>query len=91
MLALYNGKATSIIQNIQKIESFSSNGRWRTVTKFRRRFWYSLNPFGGNDISAVTLDSGDLLILGGGEWNLEINKLKNDGLTRIGTLQTVFV
>ena len=92
VLALYKGRATSIVQHIHAIQSFSSKRRWRTVTRFGRYFWDEIdNIYQTSDISAVTLDSGDLIIIGGGQGSCEINKLQNDALTRIGTLKEVFV
>ena len=62
------------------------------ITRFRDSFWnddYS-HDNREKDLSAVTLDSGNLLIMGGGENNIEINKLKNDVVSQIGNLQYVW-
>ena len=89
VLALYNGKATAIIKQLRMIQSFTPKRRWKRITRFRRSFWENEYDNYKYDISAVTLDSGNLLILGGGKKHEEINKLENDVLTHIGNLEYV--
>ena len=92
VLALYNGKATAIINQLRMIQSLTPKRRWKRISSFRGSFWnseydsYELRIY---DLSAVTLDSGNLLIMGGGKKNDEINKLKNDVVSHIGNLQYV--
>ena len=91
VLALYNGKATAIIKELRMIQSFTPKRRWKMITRFRDSFWNDdfSHDNREKDLSAVTLDSGNLLIMGGGEKNIEINKLKNDVVSQIGNLQYV--
>jgi len=84
-LALYNGKPTAIGgYRSLVIETFLEK-KWTTVAKLSRRFGLRFDKC----ISAVTLDSGAVLIFGGGRRFNEINKLEHNALTVVGRIPMV--
>ena len=89
-LTLYNRKPTALKEGSQLIRSYSPESNWTTVATL---------PYNMRELTVVSLDSGDLLIIGfqcqpdEGDCHekeyydgvpAEINKLHNGTITRIG-------
>lgn len=94
LLTQYNKKPTAIKEGHKTIKSFdlykkgytytTQDGKWMTVATLSNNLY---------SISAISLDSGDILIIGfqDDKTFAEINKLHDGQLTRIGTFDEVFV
>lgn len=87
-LALYNGKPTAIGGYRSLVIETLLENKWTTVAKLSRRKLSSGLRF-HKFISAVTLDSGAVLIFGGGRRFNEINKLEHNALTVVGRIPMV--